>query len=491
MRRMTRIVPTLAAIVAIPIALASPARAYQAPTKPVEPKELTISPAAAPVPAFRYRLFPVSVDRTPGNAVPMYLRLTHEFQSSGLQQINEKHEAWITKASGPLPGAEAHKFLDQFESKLRHLGIGARRAEADWAYPLAEQKEDAISILLPDAQGMRTWGRLLQMQIRLEIEEGKFPEAARLLESNMGFARHVANAPFTINALIGAAIAHTGLAEVETWIGKPGSPNLYWALTALPRPLIPLRDQVETEQRISEFLIPELAATDRVRTDAECSVALIRLVERVNELTRQNSEQSGFFGEVNARPAPLDLARLRADAPKAREFLTGRGIDAATMSDDRAALASLVEKYRELRDTIFLASYLPFDQSSKVAEEGVAASKAVKDGPLALFAAIMPGTSIRAVQRAEVRVDRRVAALRVVEAIRLHAAAHGGKLPDALAEVTIVPIPVDPATGKAFEYRREGDAARLTGPPDEAPSGSAYGASNPAQSIDYKITLRK
>jgi hypothetical protein len=84
--------------------------------------------------------------------------------------------------------------------------------------------------------------------------------------------------------------------------------------------------------------------------------------------------------------------------------------------------------------------------------------------------------------QAETRLDRRVAALRVVEAIRIHAAANDGKLPDTLDEVTIVPVPIDPATSTPFEYIREGEAARLTCP---------LLNNTPRSNVDYRITIRK
>src|SRR5262249_9610886 len=62
------------------------------------------------------------------------------------------------------------------------------------------------------------------------------------------------------------------------------------------------------------------------------------------------------------------------------------------------------------------------------------------------------------------RVDRRFAALRCVEAIRLYLATHDGKLPASLKDITEVPIPVDPMTDLPFEYEVKGDTARLTAP---------------------------
>ena len=69
--------------------------------------------------------------------------------------------------------------------------------------------------------------------------------------------------------------------------------------------------------------------------------------------------------------------------------------------------------------------------------------------------------TIRAVQTAQVRLERKIAALRVIEALRLHAASNGGQLPDRLDQVTVVPVPADPGTGRPFEYRRDVAAATL------------------------------
>jgi hypothetical protein len=68
---------------------------------------------------------------------------------------------------------------------------------------------------------------------------------------------------------------------------------------------------------------------------------------------------------------------------------------------------------------------------------------------------------------------------RVIEALRMHAASHGG-LPDPLAEVTIVPIPLDPMTGRPFRYRCEGETAILVGPESE-----------PKWVLTYRITLHR
>lgn len=81
---------------------------------------------------------------------------------------------------------------------------------------------------------------------------------------------------------------------------------------------------------------------------------------------------------------------------------------------------------------------------------------------------------------AELRQDRRIAVLRVIESLRYHAATHNGALPHSLSQITEVPVPDDPATGKPFEYRLNGNSADLSGPEAGLATGGPI----------YRITIR-
>jgi hydroxypyruvate isomerase len=61
---------------------------------------------------------------------------------------------------------------------------------------------------------------------------------------------------------------------------------------------------------------------------------------------------------------------------------------------------------------------------------------------------------------AEIRLHSNFAGLQTIEALRLHAAANGGRLPKTLEEVTIIPIPLNPATEKPFPYEFRDGVAR-------------------------------
>ena len=86
--------------------------------------------------------------------------------------------------------------------------------------------------------------------------------------------------------------------------------------------------------------------------------------------------------------------------------------------------------------------------------------------------------------RAGSRFERRLTALQVIEALRMHAAANKGRLPKSLDEIGQVPVPTDPFVGKPFPYRLEGDTAVLE---SLAPPGKP--ARHFARQYEIKVTL--
>jgi hypothetical protein len=101
---------------------------------------------------------------------------------------------------------------------------------------------------------------------------------------------------------------------------------------------------------------------------------------------------------------------------------------------------------------------------------------------LSLFLMLTP--ALNAGRLAGVRLDRQLDTLQCIEAIRLYAKAHEGKLPTSLEAITDSPVPLDPATGKPFLYQANGDSATLSAP---APPGFNH----PSLAIRYELKLAK
>ncbi len=459
------------------------------PAETPKPTMLVLSPAAAPGPALKYRLLPSFADFNPGDAAPIYLRV-HGYEETAQEQeawrqITDKSKQWKELPLKDLPIVEVRTFVNLWIGKLKQIEFGTRRRTCDWNYTVPEEQLDPVHLLLPDAQSMRQWGRLLAIKMRVELAEKQYDEAIRTLETGLAFARHVAEGPFAINGLIGMAIAGMMLEPYEDLIAQPGAPNLYWAFTTLPRPLVNLRNQLEVEQKLVENLIPKLTEAElaRPRTDTEWASHLCRMHEKI-------VKRSQFYSENTAANSPLsilakwDLARFKAKTlPTAREFLktsrTQTDQRRATMSDDQVVALYLGEAYRSLWDDLFKATDLPLrDGLSQLTAPEERFKATHKPGPLALFASIHP--TLRPLFVTELRQDPRIAILRVIEALRLFTASDNGALPEALSQITEVPVPDDPLTGKPFEYRVNGSSADLSGP--EAGLSTA--------GPSYQITMR-
>src|SRR5205085_2382868 len=75
--------------------------------------------------------------------------------------------------------------------------------------------------------------------------------------------------------------------------------------------------------------------------------------------------------------------------------------------------------------------------------------------------------AILKVNEAQTRTQRYFAGLRGAEALREYASAHGGKPPARWADITEVPLPTDPVTGKGLDpfYSVKGGRAVLDVPP--------------------------
>ena len=124
----------------------------------------------------------------------------------------------------------------------------------------------------------------------------------------------------------------------------------------------------------------------------------------------------------------------------------------------RCCCSILVDTYNAFRDDCFKATYLPYPEAQRVFAEAETRRRPHLIQRHSASPHLLP--ALRKVQWSQTRLDRKIAALRVIEALRMHAAAHDGALPDKLSEVTIVLIPTDPGTGEPFEYQRHATAPR-------------------------------
>ncbi len=236
--------------------------------------QIVLYPAAAPRPALKYQLLPPFLERRPGNAAVWWNRLPAEM-SHDSSRILRQGGPWekIGKVDGDSAGRSAGKGVSRKGIGQGHWHAHARRPfmsdmeraarfeSCDWELPIREG--NFINMLLPEVQQSRTYARLLSAKAHLEIAEGKYDEAVRTLQTGYAEARHVGAMADARERLVGVTIAGIMSDQVQQFIQQPDAPNLYWALSTLPRPLVDFRLAGEAESNILYLQFPELRDLDK------------------------------------------------------------------------------------------------------------------------------------------------------------------------------------------------------------------------------------
>ncbi len=314
--------------------------------------ELTLQPSKAPEPAQKYLLLPKADEQTDVDAVPLYEKAAQSLPKD--PQIEERIRTWRKTTLDKLPRQQVQSTLQQLKTTLQLVEQATRCKQCNW--PPFEP-----GTLPENLSEYRKITFVLAVQARLQIAQGQYDQAVRTIQTGLAMARHMGEAPNLTQGLVGVAIGAVMFRELEQFIQAPDSPNLYQALSALPKPPVDLTKTIELE-------IENLN------------------LKQYNFLVRQQFEKQ-------LKPAQ-DRVRL-------------------TMN----------------------------------------------------------------------RLNRHAAALQCLEALRLYAAAHNGKFPDELSNITEVNIPDDPITQKPFVYSRTGSKAVLEGP---APEGATA-----KEAIRYELNLKE
>jgi hypothetical protein len=418
---------------------------------------------AAPKPALRYLLLPELGELQPGNPIEGYLRCFEEPQSFFLNK--NPCERRDQMQSSPLLELTLQELQDAGKFDLRQADWAARLDKPDWHITL-QIKTGGIGLLLPDLQGMRSLANALKARFRTEVALRRFDDALRTAKTLFAMSRHLSEHPTLIGNLVGVAIASVAIEPLQEMLEQPGCPNLYWALTNLPDPLVSMLKGTEGERLFVTGEFPEL---DRSAPMSKGQIKkLIVHLQKVEVATEKNVREW------------LD-ARIKDErlVSAARQHLADVGFAAELLQRFPAEQVMLLDQMRAYdvhRDELGKLMPLPAWQMEALYDQAKPKDES------SLFEGVI--AALRKVRRAQARLEQRIALLRHVEALRLYAAEHEGKLPEKLSDIA-VPLPADPFTGKPFHYQVEGSTAHLRGTP---PSGMEKDA---LWTVHYEVTIQK
>jgi hypothetical protein len=460
---------------------------------------LSVRPMPAPKPALKYLLLPEVLELNPGNPVQWYLRCFQEQRNFFFgKEATAERARYLAMPLAELP-----------VEQLRGYG-GAALTQADWAARLdnpdwqvvSRLQAEGMDLLLPELEPLRILAGALRVRFRAQVAGRHFDDAVRTAKTMFALARHLGEHPTGAANRLGLSVAELALDTLEEMVQQPGCPNLYWALTDLPCPLVDLRKGLQGDRALVEAEFRPLR-DDAAMTEAQVEEFVSRLSGRIGFVREQEGLPPRSL-RVGLRVRAKDPDRVRA----ARSRLTAAGgakeINPSPASFSRRDFPAVTASVGKL----FLRSFLveSFPPAQVILLDEKRAYEVRRDERLKLLAlapwqidALVRGEhrgrdgdglfadlllpDVVTMRRAQGRLEQRVALLRHVEALRLYAAAHGGALPRRLSDVR-VPLPPDPFTGQPFRYEADGATAHLRGCP---PPGDEK---NPADKHHYQVTMK-
>jgi len=442
-----------------------------------EPIELTVSPRAIEHPLMKYRLLPAEFEKKDGNAATIFLRLPFE----QTQYMTEVVPTFNDYLEIPLDDPKLLDAGDVFNPRwYDELKRAAYRRDADWEYPIGEEK--FFSIMLPDVQVSRSiMGRGLSVWIRHQLAHGHIDKAMEGIKVGLANSRHLSQTPIVIVQLVSTALNSMMCERIVELLNQPDCPNLYWAFTALPRPFLNRQPSYDMEQHLLFMDFPELQTPDDIKSDQAWNLLahkVFHIMIETNqgkflELSQTTQETSQIITKL-AKIARKQLPQMTA--------LPAQQIQ--SMSDAEAGLRFFVLKYEDLAHQLSaFANLEPVDAIPRMIDLNKQFNNFRTEVGLEdydLFNAEYAYLGYIGIHR----TDRKIAALRIVEALRHYAATHQGKLPATLTDIKDLSIPKDPFTDKPFGYAVKNGVATLSGL--DVLKDTKYN-----RSFTYKIKIRE
>jgi tetratricopeptide (TPR) repeat protein len=438
--------------------------------------KLAASASAHGQPALKYMLLPDPLDLTAGNAAPLWIRAGSTAHAVNRTLVEGPYKGIGGPVGTPLnfegkhlplkdlPKEEIRTFLAKYATALRIADQAARCDHCDWEFP--PFKIGGFDYPMEEIQLLRTMAALLTTRFRLELSEGRFDDALHTLQTGFALSRDIGKGGTLIHDLVAIAVGGIMFGNVEEWMQTPGSPNLFWALTDLPCPLVNIGPAMRNELTTLYRTFPPLRQL--IRDSDKGAMSEEETNKVVSELFKIWSDLEG--SQLSDWQKKLAIAALAIKVyPEARKYLLEQGrkpeqLDA--MPTLQVVLLYYVDDYDQLKDEVLKWTNVPPWEARAGLD---ATAKKIRDlGPThnPIVSLLIP--AIAKVYEARVRIERTADYLCCAESLRMYAATHDGKAPEKLEDVKL-PLPLDPATGQGFgkfyKVEKDGTAVLEIPPP--------------------------
>jgi hypothetical protein len=455
-------------------------------TAEVETVKLTIHPKAETKPSLGIQLVLDPTEQLEGNAAIFYLKamgfLEQDSARDNLRAVLKKG-AEQAKATGkdPLdyppysylelrpeeyPKAEVRDYLKLLSFQVPSLWEASRLRDFSMHRNI-HLSDNPVGYLLPEMQAIRELARNQSIRCRLAIAENRIDDAIEIIGQQLSMSRHISMDDFLVSYLVGSAVLGIAIEDTMLLQEHAECPNLYWAFTQLPNPLLDSIRCLAFERQFVYLQVPKLKEIDTTpRSPAYWTEFIEEFAQRTLDIDQDN-DQKFVISKIRGEGRVESIRKsIEENVPQAKEYLLGRGILARNTIEscpkEQLVFLAMKDYYEVNRDQQFKWIHVPY--SVALDNIVVASKKMQKDREqlgwfTRLTCQFIPG--LEGFYTAVTRTRQRIAVVQVIEAIRMAGAENGGKLIDSLDKAP-VPVPKDPITEKPFSYQVSGKRAMLS-----------------------------
>jgi hypothetical protein len=211
----------------------------------------------------------------------------------------------------------ASQLVTETKEIVNQLIKAAQCSKCNWTYLELEQE-------MLELRNYRCFAYILTLKSRVHIAEGEYEKSIKAIQTNLQFAQHLQKNDLAIYGLTSIAISALSLQQIEDLTQRPDSPNLYYALEQLPKPLIDIKEHIKYEQLAIRKRVENLSKRlERDKAALQCLEAL-RLYaaendgifpNKLDDIKAVEIPVNAFTGKPFSYEFKQNTAVLKAEVP--------------------------------------------------------------------------------------------------------------------------------------------------------------------------------
>ncbi|MHC4255100.1 MAG: hypothetical protein ACYSUL_05700 [Planctomycetota bacterium] len=212
----------------------------------------------------------------------------------------------------------ASQLITETKEIINQLEKAAQCSKCNWTYLELEQK-------MFELRNYRCFAHILAFKSRVHIAKGEYTESIKAIRSNLQLAQHLRKNNEVIYGLVSIAISALSLQQIEDLIQRPDSPNLYYALEDLPKPLISIKELTKYIQLAVKKRVENLSKRlERDKAALQCLEALRLYADehdgifpnRLDDIKTVEIPVNAFTGKPFSYEFKKNTAVLKAEVPE-------------------------------------------------------------------------------------------------------------------------------------------------------------------------------